>query len=143
MGLVGLGNDEDAARVLVETMHDAWARHAADARARHAADAREARPAMGDERIDQSAVDIAGTRMHDEAGRFVDYDDGIVLVDHIERNFLSLRMGAHRRRNPDLEAIPRFDRVFHVLYGRAAGRHVTLPDQSLEARAAQLRQTPA
>ncbi len=31
MGLVGLGDDEKAARVLVEAMHDAWARHAADA----------------------------------------------------------------------------------------------------------------
>src|SRR4029077_14757800 len=78
-----------------------------------------------------------------EACRLVDHDDGIVLVYHIERNFLSLRMGAHRRRHADLEAIPRFDRVFHVLYGRAAERHVTLPDQSLEAGAAQLRETAA
>ena len=31
MGLVGLGDDEEAARVLVEAMHDARARHAADA----------------------------------------------------------------------------------------------------------------
>ena len=31
MGLVGLGDDEKAARVLVEAMHDARARHAADA----------------------------------------------------------------------------------------------------------------
>ena len=31
MGLVGLGDDEEAARVLVEAMHDAGARHAADA----------------------------------------------------------------------------------------------------------------
>src|SRR6185369_12004876 len=52
MGLVGLGNDEKAARVLVEAMHDA--------RARHAANAREARAAMGNEGVDQGAVDIAG-----------------------------------------------------------------------------------
>jgi hypothetical protein len=31
MGLVGLGHDQEAARVLVEAMHDAWPRHSADA----------------------------------------------------------------------------------------------------------------
>jgi len=31
MSLVGLGDDEKAARVLVQAMHDAWTRHAADA----------------------------------------------------------------------------------------------------------------
>ncbi len=43
---------------------------------------------MGDERVDQGAVDIAGAGMHDEAGRLVDDDDGLVLVNDIERDFL-------------------------------------------------------
>jgi hypothetical protein len=91
---------------------------------------------MGDERVDQGAVDIAGAWMHDEAGRLVDDDDGVVLVDHVQRNLLAHRLRTHRRRHVDLEAVPWFDRVFHVLYGRTAERHVTLPDQSLEAGAA-------
>ena len=65
-------------------------------------------------------VDVAGARMHDEAGGLVDDDDGVVLVDDVERDCLRLRLGAHRRRHANLEAVARFDRVFRVLYGRAA-----------------------
>ena len=45
---------------------------------------------MGDQRVDEGAVDIAGAWMHDEAGRLVDDDDGIVLIDDIERDCLRL-----------------------------------------------------
>ena len=112
MGFVGLGHDQQAARVLVEAMDDAGPGHAADAR--------QAWPAMGDERIDEGAVDIARARMHDEPRRLVDDDEGIVLIDDIERH--RLRFAAwrsRRRRHGQLEAVARFDRVFHVLYGRA------------------------
>ena len=98
---------------------------------------------MGDERVDQGAVDIAGAGMHDEAGRLVDDDDGVVLVSDIERDCLGLRLGAHRRRNADFEAVARFDRVFHVFYGRGPERDATLPDQGLEAGAAQAGQAIA
>ena len=67
MRRVGLGDDQQAARVLVEAVHDA--------RPRHAADAREARAAMGDQRVDERAGRIAGAGMHDEPGRLVDDDD--------------------------------------------------------------------
>src|SRR5262249_36760737 len=133
MGLVGLGHNEETARVLVEAMHNAWPRHAADAR--------QARSAMGDKRVHERAVGIAGAGMHDETRGLVDDDDRLVLVDDVERNFLRFRLGARRCRHADLEAVARFDRIFHVLYGRAAEHYVTLPDQSLQAGAAQAGQT--
>ena len=45
---------------------------------------------MGDQRVDEGAVDIAGAWMHDEARWLVDDDDGIVLVDDVERDRLAL-----------------------------------------------------
>ena len=68
MGGVGLGDDEQAGRVLVEPMDDAGPLHAADPR--------EARAAMADQRIDQRAVGMARRRVDDEARRLVDHDRG-------------------------------------------------------------------
>src|SRR5919106_511596 len=75
---VSLGHDHEPARVLVETMHDAWPRHPPDAR--------EALTAMGDQRIDQRAFCVACARVHDKASRLVDDDEVLVLVDNIERH---------------------------------------------------------
>ena len=61
---VGLGDDQQAGRVLVEPVDDA--------RPLHAADARQAVAAMGDQRIDQRAGLVAGGGMHDEPGRLVE-----------------------------------------------------------------------
>ncbi len=83
MRLVGLGHDQKPARVLVETVDDAGPRDAADAG--------EARAAMGDERIDEGLVGVAGARMDDEAGRLVDDDERVVLIDDVERDRLALR----------------------------------------------------
>ena len=106
---------------------------------RHAADAGEARAAMGDQRVDERAVGIAGAGMHDEPGRLVDDDDGVVLVDDVERNCLRLRgLALTGARHADFEAVARFDRVFHVFYGRRAERDAALSDQGLQAGAAQL-----
>ena len=49
--------------------------------------------AMGDQRIDQGAVGIAGRRMHHQAGRLVDHDQVVVFIDDLERNILALRQG--------------------------------------------------
>ena len=98
---------------------------------------------MGDQRIDEGTVDVACARMHDEPCGLVHDNDRVVLIDHVERDRLGLRLRAHRRWHADLEAVARFDRVFHVLYGRAAERYVPLPDQGLHAGAAQLREAIA
>ena len=129
---VGLGHYQESARVLVEAVNDA--------RPGDPADARQARAAMGEQRIDESPVHIAGPRMHDETGRLVDHDEGIVLIDNIERD--RLRHGSRGRGlgQGDLEALPQFDPVFWVLYGHPAAGHLTLLDQILQPCAAQVRQ---
>ena len=71
-------DDHRAARVLVEPMHDARAR-----------DAREFRVAV-QQRVEQRAVAVAGARVHDEPGRLVDHDHGVVLVQDRERQRLRL-----------------------------------------------------
>ena len=40
------------------------------------------------QRIEQRSFPVAAARMHHEAGRFVDDEEGVVLVDDIERNIL-------------------------------------------------------
>ena len=65
-----------------------------DAGPRHAADAGEAVAAMGDQRIDESALRVAGAGMHHEAGGLVDDDQRVVLVDDVERDrFARERLG--------------------------------------------------
>src|SRR5438105_1004455 len=71
MGGLGLGNDEEPARVLVETMHDA--------RPAHSADPGEAGTAMRQQRVNQGALWIARRGMHHQAGRLVDDDQVLVL----------------------------------------------------------------
>ncbi len=86
--LVGLGHDQQPARVLVEAVHDAGPRHAADAR--------QALAAMGDQRVDERAVRVARARMHDEPRRLVDDDQRVVLVDHVERDGFAAQCGLLR-----------------------------------------------
>ena len=78
MRLVVLGHHHQSGGVLVEPVHDA--------RPPFAADAGEAFAAMGDERIDQRAGPMPGGGMNNEATGFVDDDDVVVLIDHVERN---------------------------------------------------------
>ena len=49
--------------------------------------------AMGDQRVDQRAVGIAGRRMDDKARRLLDDDEVLVLVNHSKRDVLALRRG--------------------------------------------------
>ena len=43
--------------------------------------------------IDECAVEIAGTRMHDHSGRLVDDHQRVVFIDDVERNVLGLDGG--------------------------------------------------
>ena len=92
MGDVVAGDENQAAGFLVETMHDAGTRLAADLRK------------LGEavqQRVDQRAaiaVVVGGARsgVHHHAGRLVDDGEVVVLVDDIERNIFG--HGAQRRR---------------------------------------------
>ena len=127
MGRVGLGDDEQARRILVEPVHDA--------RPTHAADARQGVAAMADQRIDERARLVACGRMHDEAGGLVDDDEVLVLEDDVERNILALGLGRGGLGNGD------FDGLAGPHLGRRVGgrlavdRHGAALDQRLDAGA--------
>ena len=63
----GLRDHQQPARVLVQAMDDAGARHAGERRR------------MREQRVHQRAVRLAGARMHDQADRLVDDDQRRVL----------------------------------------------------------------
>ena len=70
----GLGDDQEAARVLVEPVDDAGARHLLQLRR------------MMEERVQQRARPVAGARMHDEPRRLVDDEQSLVLGDDGKRD---------------------------------------------------------
>src|SRR6266542_2917590 len=82
VGLVVLGDDEAAAGLLVEAVHDT--------RAGHAADATEAAPAVMEQGVDQGVFLVAGGRMHDDAGRLVEDQQVVVFVENVERDVFGL-----------------------------------------------------
>ena len=71
-----LGDHQQAARVLVEPVHDARARQ------------RRQRRRVMQQRVEQRAVAIAAARMHDQSGRLVDDEQRRVLVDDRQRDRL-------------------------------------------------------
>ena len=77
---VGLGDDQQPRRVLVDAVDDA--------RPRDAADPGQPPRAMVEQRVDQGAVEIARGGMDDHAGGLVDDDQMIVLEDDVERDVL-------------------------------------------------------
>ena len=94
---VGLGDDQQPGRVLVEPVDDA--------RPPDPADARQARAAMADQRVDERARRMARRRMDDEPRRLVDDDQMLVLEDDVERHVLAGERRILRRRR--LEGDPR------------------------------------
>ena len=72
----GLGDDEQATGVLVEPVHDAGARYAGKLWC------------MVQERVEQRALPVAASRMHDQPGRLVDDKDVRVLVRDSQGNVL-------------------------------------------------------
>ena len=77
VGLVGFGDDEDAAGEAVEAMDDA--------RAERSLDLRELREVM-EQGVDEGSVMDTGSSMDGHAGRLVDDDDVGVFVDDVERD---------------------------------------------------------
>jgi hypothetical protein len=54
---------------------------------------------MGDQRIDKGALPrVAGARMDNEVGGFVDHDQRIVLIDDVERDNFPFKAGRRRWR---------------------------------------------
>jgi hypothetical protein len=76
MTAVVLGHQQESRRVFIEPMHNAWAFFPADARQRLA---------VKEQGINQSPTGMTRARMHHQARRFVDYQEGIVLIDNLQR----------------------------------------------------------
>ena len=76
-----------------------------------------ARPAMGDQRIDQRAALVAGGGMHHEPLWLVDDDDVVVLVDDIERDVLAGGLGGGGFRHVDCDRIAARDMISGVADG--------------------------
>jgi len=78
MGCIGLSNDHQSARVLVETMDDAGPTNPSNPR--------EPRTTMADERVYESAVKISRSGVNDQARGLVDDDQMCVLKADIQRD---------------------------------------------------------
>ena len=82
-----------------------------DARAAHAPNSRQTIAAMGDQRIDQGQIRIAGRGMDHQAGRLVDHDQFGILIQDFERDFLPLRLVGRSLRHLRGEGLAGFDPV--------------------------------
>ena len=124
-----LGDNHQAARILVEAVHDAGARDVVQLRQ------------VVQQGVEQGAAPVAVARMDDESGRLVEDEQRLVLIDDIERNVLGRRrLGPFVRRlgDADLLAAPEF-----VLgLGERGAGHVDAPfaDPALQPAARMLRQ---
>jgi hypothetical protein len=98
VGCVVLGYDEAAAGIFVEAVNDAGAGDAADA-AQFAA-------AVVEQGVDEGAVLVAGRRVDDEAGRFVEDEQAAVLVEDLKGDGLGLGFEGPGWGPMDLDAFP-------------------------------------
>ena len=92
---VGLGDDQQTRRILVDPMDDS--------RPRHAADPRQAATAVVQQGVDQRAVGISGGRMDDQSRRLVDDQQMFVLEHDPQRNILRHIVGGPGLRDGDAE----------------------------------------
>lgn len=95
---------------------------------------------MGDQCVDQSAVRIARCGMHHQPGGLVDDDEVVVLIDHVQRDILALRLGGYGRRDRDGEFLAGFDPQIRVFYGRARSRNRAFRQKRLQAGARKIGQ---
>ena len=92
---------------------------------------------MGDQRVDQRAVSLAGGGMDDQAGRLVDDEQVLVLEEDVERQCprRAASFGRRRRLDLDLRAVGRVARG--IAYRDAVDLDMTRLDQRLEPGARQ------
>ncbi len=118
---------QQAARILVEAMNQTGARH------------HRQRRIMRQQRILQGVARIAGTGMHDQAGRLVDHQQGLVLIGDAQADRLGFngRLGRKFRLDAHpLAAGQAFPRSHHA----AIEQDRTAADPALQPRARVLRQ---
>src|SRR5207245_11544081 len=113
-----------------------------DPRPARAADPREGVATMGEERIHERAVGIAGCWVHHQPRRFFQHDQLRVLVADVERYRLRLGRVRHGRRERHRAALTWFDPQGGLLYGRAVHGYLACLDEMLEAGAREISEAP-
>ncbi len=103
MGLVVPGDEDSAAGVAVEAMHDA--------RPQRPAATAEAGAKVELQRADERAGPVTPRRMHDHAGRLIDDDEVLVFEEDFERNLLGPRRLAGNFRQDHPHSLPSTDAV--------------------------------
>jgi hypothetical protein len=90
-----------------------------------------------EERVDQRAAWMARGRMDDQAGRLVDGDHVLVLVDDRQRDRLGDQLEIDRRRDLDVDPIAGAHAVAGLGHDVAADRDVAVVEEPLDLRAGQ------
>jgi hypothetical protein len=90
---------------------------------------------MGEQGVDQGSVEVAGGGVNDEAGGFVEHDQGIVFIEDVERDGLGLRAGRAGGGGIEHVAGAGGDRGGGVGGGAAGGGDVAGFDQRFDAGA--------
>ena len=92
--------------------------------------------AVGEQRVDEGAVGVAGGGVDDQAGRLVDDDQVLVLEQHVERDLLGHELGRRRTGGGvDLDRRRRAAELAAGLAGRAVAGDVALVDPAGDLRA--------
>ena len=122
MSLIVFCHDQAATRFLVQSMNDARAllsTHAGKIRA------------MMEQGVDQSMLAMARARVNHQPGRFVDYDQIVVLKKNIEQDRLWLIIGFLRQWLGYTNSIARPDPITRA-GSLAIQADETIPDQLLQ-----------
>ena len=89
--------------------------------------------------VDEGAIRVAGARVDDDAGRFVDDKNGLILVDDIDRDFLfNPFFILIVKLCPDLDRLTTLDGIF-LLQRSAVYGDKTISYPCLQAGAGMLR----
>ena len=133
MGRLGLGNDEDACRALVDPVHDPGAFNTADTG--------QLSSAMIQQGVHKRALPAAGRGMDRHTGRLVQQNEVLVLEKYIERNVFRLRRRWHRVWHVEVVGIARRHARLRVVGGLAIEADRAFLDQGFRARPRKLRQS--
>ena len=121
MGAGRPGDNQEPRGVLVEAMYDPGAGQRAESRV------------MVQQGIDQGMFGVAGARMHDQPGRFIDQNQAVILMDNGERYGLRPIAAVLRDNGVYFDAIRAFDPVF-LFQILIIDAHITGRDPGLQPR---------
>lgn len=131
VGSVVLGDDEHAARILIQPVHNTRPANAANTGQRCAA--------VVDERIDQRARPVARSWVDDKTRGLVDDYKVVVLEQDVERYVLPFGSGRFRLGHRQHDAVAHRQLALGLGYGRIVDADRTFADQRLDAAARQVR----